>query len=614
MKRTILLIAVLLSFSANANTVSHEEASLVATRFWDTHHPSNSDSVYKLSFIHIATLPHLYIADINGGEGFVIVAGDDCVRPILAYSFDSPFPLELNPELRYWLNGYEEQIADAVKADYQPFQQVVAEWSNLLKETAPIVATDIADVPAMLTTRWDQGNPYNKFCPYDSVRNGRAVVGCVATAMAQIMKFWNYPAYGEGSLTYQPTTGQPRYDTIFPLQSVDFSNTTYLWEFMPDELGYGTFSYQRDAVAIISYHCGVAVEMMYGLSANGGSSAYSSCGPWAQACATEAFWRYFKYDTTLYLKYRNSYSDSSWRALIDSQLTQGQPMYYAGHDSTGGHAFVLDGSDLQDRYHFNWGWSGYGDGFYTIDDLAPRSGGDGGNATYTFNLNQEAIFNIRPLYAETFDTVDYYDTLCNSSQYHDFYEYHLRVTEMDTLLRHLGTFYRYHLSVVDQKRVFLNPNISGQTPEMSYFCPIEGYTLPNCTFTNEGNMFIGWCRSKTGDDTIYQPGQHIDLITGATFFALWIDTTNAGIANIEASEEVTLWPNPTSGELYITLKMGHDAQVFVIDATGRTVMRENYPNMMGGNTKISLQSLPNGIYTVQIKTAMGTYNQRIIKR
>ena len=612
MKRTILLIAALISFAANANPISPEEASRVATRFWDTYHPAGVKNVGMLSFLQFSELTHLFVADINSGEGFVIVSGDDCIRPVLAYSFNSPFPQELNPELRYWLNGYEKQIATAAKTGYQPSRQVVAEWNSLLSESDPIVATDIADVPAMLTTRWNQSSPYNKFCPYDSIHSGRAVVGCVATAMAQIMKYWNYPAYGEGNHSYQPI-GYPDYDTIFPRQSVNFSNATYLWEFMPDELILTSPTYQRDAVATLSYHCGVAVDMMYGLSENGGSAAYSACGPWAQACATNAFWQYFKYDTSLFMGFRNTYSDSVWCDMINLQLSEGHPWYYAGSDSTGGHAFVLDGSDLQDRYHFNWGWGGYGDGFYAINDLAPRSGGDGGNATYTFNQDQEAIFGIKPAYEETFDTIDYFDTVCDNSRYHDFYEYHLRVGELDTLIRHLGTFYRYHLRVISQKRIFLNPNSSGRTPEMSYFCPIDGYTFPNCTFTNEGNMFIGWCRSKTGDDTIYQPGQHINLTTGATFFALWIDTTTAGIEKF-ASEDINLWPNPTTGELHITLAMGHDAQLFIIDALGRTVIRKNYPNMIEGIAKISLQSLPNGIYTVHIKTATGTYKQRIIKR
>ena len=625
MKKTVLLIAAFFTLAASvfAHPVTAESARSVAARFWAKYHPAGVRADVSPKELSFAGLEQLHILDM-GGMGFVIVAADDRVRPILAYSFENPIPAELNPELAYWLRGYNDQIAEMVKAgSYSQPADILRQWNELSPLTDPdgdADSTTVADtttpiirVPAMVQTQWDQSNPYNMYCPYDSIRRGRTVVGCVATAMAQIMKYWNHPAYGEGFHSYQPQSmWHP--DTPSPTISADFGQTTYLWENMPDRLELFSPAHEKEAVALLSYHCGVAVEMMYGVSADGGSGAYSNCGPWASACATDAFHLYFKYDTSLFHSYRINYSDEEWTALIDENLAQGQPMYYAGSDSTGGHAFVLDGADNQQRYHFNWGWSGYGDGFYTIDNLAPGAGGDGGNATYTFNFSQGAIFGIRPIQEElTYDTIDYFDTICSNSQYFYFYEHHLSAADTDTLLRHLNSYYRYHLRVINQQRLFLNPNISGRTPVMNYFCPADGYTLPNCTFTNQGHMFIGWCRNKTGDDTIYQPGQHVNLKTGATFFALWVDTTTASILDLE-EESIVLWPNPTSGDLYISLAMGHDAQMLVIDAMGRTVLRENHPNAMNGTAKISLQNLPAGTYTVQIKTATGTYNRRIIKQ
>lgn len=611
MKRTILLIAALISLaaSANANPVSTATARDVAIHFWNTYRPAETNRADKVSEITFDELSHLHIFDVDG-TGFVIVAGDDCVAPVLAYSFRNLFPSELNPELGYWVRGYESQIATAVKLGAQSSDKVAAQWHQMLYTDVPETPKSLVNVPAMLTTEWNQSAPYNHFCPVDTVLGGRAVVGCVATAMAQIMKYWNFPSFGEGSHTYQPVSwwGTPHYPTL----TADFGHTTYLWQYMPDRAENFSPQHQRDAVATLSFHCGVAVEMMYGLSEQGGSAAYSGCGHWTSHCASNAFWQYFKYDTSLFYAERDAYNDSIWLGFIDEQLAQGRPIYYDGSDHSGGHAFVLDGSDNQNRYHFNMGWAGYGDGFYSINNIAPGSGGTGGNATYTFNDDQGAIFGIRPSFVEVFDTVDYFDSICSDSQYIDFHEYHLHVATMDTLLRHLDTIFNYHLKIIGQKNIMLDPNIPGKDPKMVKYCPATGYTFPECEDTRDGHMFMGWCHSPLGEDTIYQPGQHINLNVNRSFTALWLDTTfYAGIGEVD-EEAIKLWPNPTTEELSVSLPF-HTATLTVLDALGRTILREDYPNVMGGMAKIDLSNLPAGLYTLLIRTDHGTYNRQIIK-
>lgn len=602
MKKSILLIAALVTFAATlyANPVGTDMARRVATQFWNGHRPADVKTAGTVTKLTFSDLDQLHVFDING-TGFVIIAGDDCVMPVLAYSFHNTFPAELNPEVGYWLQGYNDQIGATAKTGLPTHSQ----WADLTTEGKDYsTPKDLSNIPAMLTTKWDQGDPYNLLCPYDSSRHARTVVGCVATAMAQIMKYWNYPSCGEGSHSYSPENWRSDYD--FGTLSADFANTTYLWQFMPNTLSAYSPAHQKNAVATLSYHCGVAVEMMYGPS----SGAYSSCGYWTPACATNAFWQYFKYDSALYHADRYAYADSEWVALIDHELAEGHPIYYSGHDTTGGHAFVLDGADLEGRYHFNWGWAGYGDGFYTIDDLSPRSGGAGGNATYTFNLDQGAIFGIKPARVETFDTVDYYDSICDNYQYIDFREYHLRVAEMDTLLRHLDTIFNYHLTLINKKRILLDPNCAGHDTKVEIYCPATGYTFPENTFTNEGHIFVGWCHSATGDDSIYQPGQHIDIRTNRTFYALWLG--NAGIESRE-NEDLRLWPNPTTGELFIAMPAANGS-IIITDVMGRVVLRNDNPDITGGSAKISLQGLSNGIYTVQVKTEKGLFNQRIIKQ
>lgn len=620
MKKTFICFALLftIAFCGNAKPISGDDALKAAVHFWNANHPATVKPVSNGDLVPVAfdspALPMLHLFRHLNNKGFVIVSADDRVRPVLAYSFDNPLADEnINDELAYWLQGINDQIALAAKLDLASNAKAVAEWNTLLNGSKSEDPGDITSSEFMLTTKWNQSTPFNQYCPYDSLHHERTVVGCVATAMAQIMKYWNYPSCGEGSRSYVPQSWHSSYN--FGTLSADFEHTTYLWQFMPDILDFVSLSHERDAVATLSYHCGVAVEMMYGSS----SGAYSSCGPWATACATNAFWEHFKYDTSLFFASRDQYSDSAWCALIDVELAAHRPIYYDGSDSTGGHAFVLDGTDHQSRYHFNWGWGGYGDGFYTIDNLAPGSGGAGGNATYTFNNGQGAIFGIKPRGIEYFDTVDYYDTTCSINQYVDFHEYHLRAVEMDTLLRHLDTIFNYHLRLTDTKRIALNSNGAGQDPQIKQFCPATGYTFPECPFYKDSSIFIGWCRSKTGDDTIYQPGEHVNLRTNRTYFALWLDTTstadttgNLGINSLDDAG-MKLWPNPTTGEFHISLPDGTES-LFVTDVLGRVVFRNSRPNAMGRTAKISLESLPKGIYTVQVKTAERIYKQRIIKR
>lgn len=612
MRRIILLIAALFILAANAfaQSVSTELAQSVATRFWNSYRPVDVKPAASVTALPFSELPHLHIFDVNNGEGFVIIAGDQRVHPVLAYSFNSPVSENLNPETGYWLRGYEAQIAEVAESDALQTENVKNAWMNLVtKPHTKDAVGSLQDIPALMTTRWNQAPIYNQLCPYDSVHHARAVVGCVATAMAQIMRYWSYPAYGRGSNTYN----YRQYGTI----SADFENTSYLWHIMPNVCNEFSQEAQVTATATISFHCGVAVNMMYGSSSEGGSAAYSECGPWTNRCAVSAFVDNFKYDSAITFSNRWGIDDSTWTAILDNELANSRPVYYHGSDSTGGHAFVLDGSDLEGRYHFNWGWGGSYDGFYTVDDLAPRNGGAGGNATYTFNQDQGIIYNIKPGFVEVFDTVDYQDSICENSQYVQFRDYKLlvyNVANHDTLLHHFDTVFRYHLKVIQKKKLYLNPN-NGEEASLKTYCPATGYTFPECTFQKTNCMFTGWCRNREGNDIIYQPGETAYFNNTPTFYALWIDTTaSEGIDDNEIAEGIRLWPNPTSGELYIILEMGHDAQVFVIDAAGRTVIRENYPNMMGGTAKISLQKLPSGSYTVQVKTETGIYNRRIIKQ
>lgn len=613
MKRIILsVVFLLLCATVQAGEVDMRTARRVAASFWNTYHPADVKPVAEGDMVSMAYdgISHVYVFTV-GQEGFVIVSDDDRVEPVLAYSFDSHFPKELHPTLRYLLGLYESQLTVVAQSDAEGSAEAAASWQKLLfaddeevDDTVPLL-----NIPAMVTTRWDQVSPYNKYCPYDTNYNARTVVGCVATAMAQIIRYWRYPSCGAGSNTYVPRVqsyeGQ-RY--TYPAQSADFAHTTYVYDYMPNWLEeHNTPEREVNAVATLSYHCGVAVNMMYGTMSQGGSGAYSED-------AATAFVQYFKYKPNISRVYRVEYPDDSvWRAMINEDLAAGRPIYYTGRDDDGGHAFVLDGADLQGRYHFNLGWSGSGDGFYYFNDISIGHGGAGGNPTYTFNLEQSAIFGLEPMEVQM-DTVDVYDTVCPDVTTYYFYEYDIPAQNGVYDFVHLDTVYRVHLNKVQSRYIYLNANGgSGNTITLN-FCVLNGAVLPECTFTRDGYRFLGWCRTPDGDEEIYMAGDTLRIRRSISLYAIWEDTVHVGITEHMALDaELTVWPNPTTGEVTVTLPT-HAGAVIVTDMLGREVLRREGPQVNGGSVKISLAGLADGVYMLQVRSAAGVYKQRIIKR
>ena len=594
-----------------------------AVNFWNTHRTANNKTIdYDTpQLITFAELPMMHIYAI-GSEGFVIVSAERCVDPVLGYSFDSPATENLNPEAAYWLRWLNAQIAAAVAEGYTS-ATADSLWDDLLYSPVPPTPLTLDAVPMLLQTRWDQGHPYNNLCPYDSNYHARAVVGCVATAMAQIMKYWNHPSSGTGShsFTHRSMSGGGSYGVL----SADFEHTTYIWSYMPDavEAQVSGDPKAEKAAALISYHCGVAVDMMYGPSATGGSGAYSACGYWTTACAENAFKDYFKYSEDLQYVGRNGhtwyngsyvetyyYSDSAWCAILDQQLNNATPMYYSGSDSTGGHAFVLDGRDQQHRYHFNWGWSGSYNGYYHINNIAPGSGGIGGNATYSFNQGQGAIIGIVPI-PEHFDSVAINDTACLGSGYYHFHDYEFPLVTDTVEAVWLDTVYTIFLKIINQRTLYLNANGGTGFASDVDFCPIDGVVLPECNYTRSGYYFIGWGEKRNGNSVIYHPGDTLHIRGSKTVYAQW--STNNAITDVDNAEPITLWPNPTTGDVSVSVNMGHVMQVSVIDDLGRTMIRKDNPDS-DEDIKLSLADLPNGVYTIQVKSASGIYNNRIIKQ
>jgi len=322
------------------------------------------------------SLPLFYIYSVKGSTGFVIVSADNDATPILGYSSDGNFTGTNIPYgLVKLLDKYKQEIKYIKRNNLKADKNIIGLWKgNYSASYVSNLSTN--SVGALVQTRWNQGKYYNDLCPYDNTYKSRSVTGCVATAMAQIMKFWNWPLQGSGFHSYNHTT----YGTL----SADFGSTTYNWPNMPNIL-----NSTNNSVATLMYDLGVSVEMDYGPEATGGSAAYViSDASATAACSESALKTYFGYDPGLHGYVRATFSDSTWIQMLKHELDSSRPILYTGFGQ-GGHAFVCDGYDLSNNFHFNWGWDGMYNGYFNINSLNPGSVG-------TFNDGQQALIGIKP--------------------------------------------------------------------------------------------------------------------------------------------------------------------------------------------------------------------------
>ena len=384
MKRISLILGLLLValLPLAAKHVDPETARKVATTFLNNN-GAKTDQLTDLS--KEAGFSNLYI--FNANPGFVVMAADDCVKPILGYSLTGKFEVEGMPEnLRWWLQGYDDQIHDAIEDHQKATAHVSRQWKDLASGTTTSAKTR-TEVGPFITTKWDQTYPYNYYCPTCSSggNGGHVYTGCVATAMAQVINYHQHPTQGIGSHTYVHST--------YGTQTANFGETTYDWNNMTTSITSNSSQVNIDAVATLIYHCGVAVDMDYG---SGGSGAYSTD-------IAPALINYFDFSHTTTFKDRSNYSDTDWIHLMRTELDNNRPIIYGGMDHPtapeSGHSFVCDGygkDGYGDYYfHFNWGWSGYYDDYFSIDLMTPGGNGAGGG-NHNYSYLQDAIVGIEP--------------------------------------------------------------------------------------------------------------------------------------------------------------------------------------------------------------------------
>lgn len=307
---------------------------------------------------------HIYVVSLYP-QGYVLVAGDDAANPIIGHNTSHNWgEYEIPEQLASLLINWQEQMREIVNRNLAADISTSILWRKYdVSQLSFTPNRSFRDVSPLITSIWGQGTYYNAQCPSGTP------VGCVATAMAQIMRYWAFPTIGQGSHSYN----HPVYGT----QSADFGSTVYNWAAMPNAVNSA-----NSAVATICRHAGVAVDMDY---APDGSGAYSTDVP-------SALINYFKYKNTTTHRNKSSYSAENWDILMRGELNNSRPVYYSGYSTgSGGHAWVIDGyqgSYPTTTYHVNWGWYGYYNGYYTLTALNP--------GTDSFNSGQAAVTGIEP--------------------------------------------------------------------------------------------------------------------------------------------------------------------------------------------------------------------------
>lgn len=323
-------------------------------------------------------VPAYYVFPNGEGKGFTVVSGDDRLPEVVGYSDKGTYDEENLPSNYVgFMKAYEEMVGQLDNGDSRASASIAE--AKALRSSGyqqPTVA------PLLGSIQWNQMTPYNNMCPkYNG--SDRSVTGCVATAMAQVMMYYQHPKTLQTDIpAYVSRTNHLSIPQINKGESYDWDNM------LPQYASYEPLNYtdaQAAAVAKLLYHCGVACEMDY--------------GPSSGANVTPAILStYFGYDSDLMQDLnRDVFTLAEWSQIMDKELTAKRPILYSGRSSDGGHEFVCDGSDGNGLYHINWGWGGYQDGYFDVTILNPDKGGAGsGNAPDGYNQNCSMIVGIAP--------------------------------------------------------------------------------------------------------------------------------------------------------------------------------------------------------------------------
>lgn len=497
---------------------------------------------------------HVVVDELN--TAFVIVSATRKAFPIIAWSDESGFADPMPEPVQAYFNWVSEQLIDADK-----MRTVNSEVENAwlsLEATGDLPDNNRSAISPLLSSTWDQGCYYNGLCP--PATGGpceKCYAGCVATAMGQVMYYHQYPAQGQGSHIY----GTGTYSNL----SADFGATTYDWASMPASIDADHYE-----IARLLYHCGVSVNMGYAPDGSGASTIDSR----------DAFVNYFRYADYAFHSEKSMFPDQEWYNLIENELLSRRPIMYRGFGS-GGHAFVLDGMDNSNHFHFNWGWSGYYNGYFYLSNLNP------GGADFT--SDQAGIFAVEPgeddvMYCASsaaFSALT--DTISDGSGAARY----ANSSNCSWLIQPAGaqlitiTFSEF-ATEKDIDVVYIYNGTSSQDPLVA---AISGFSLPQPVLVWGPSAYI-----------VFQT----DAMMRADGFTLSYQTSMVGLEEAWNADKINVFPNPADEELNITIDdcIGDVVEnIELYNAAGQFIETATYDHQ---TISFTISTLPAGLYSLKI--------------
>lgn len=490
-----ILLLTLASSAITAAEIKIDDAKRVAVHFYYEKHMRHAGpvdlnvvAIREVHVEHAGGVPVYYVFHMSPA-GFVIVPAEDVLVPVIGYSLDGHFEAENQPpNVQWWFRQYKDQVVYARENALQPGLQTAEKWDHYLDEDFRYLPLKSAgrEVVPLMTTLWNQVWPYNYYCPQIPTggSGGRAVAGCHSTALAQILYYWRWPDHGQGYTEYIPA-----FNPQYGLQIADYENTFYLYDEMVDAP-----QSLNTANAELTYHCAVNFHTNF----TPGLSFVDSIFILDNQLALDSTSFHFKLLPAVF-HYRDSMPEENWKSLMFSMLDASAPIFYAGYDDypLTGHFFVCDGYQDEEYFHFNMGWSGSDNGYYTIDNILDFNS----NQFMSSILVPDTLQFSYPSYASGSDTLVYIvgSITDGSGPIHNY----LNNThaswlidpqnEMDSVINITLTFKRFDLYDDDDRLLIYD----GEDSTATLLAELSGDSLPEPVTSTGNKVFIEFITGDT---------------------------------------------------------------------------------------------------------------------
>ncbi|WP_294606388.1 thiol protease/hemagglutinin PrtT [uncultured Bacteroides sp.] len=608
MRYTLLFLFVFFSGALLADNVTAEQARALAIDFFKTSIQTRSTVSPQLQMVwdgedvntrNAGTFPAFYVFNSTDRKGFVVIAGDDAVMPVLGYSSTDSFVVDGMPtNLKSWMNGLREQINEARMSGLVASDAVAKAWTSLSKTAAGTVVKEYE------TANWNQLDPYNTLCP--EIRGSRTVTGCVATAISILMRYHQWPDAGVGILpayNYEAESSGTR--MTIPERSL---GNTYDWNMMPLQYDRNSSETAKNEVATLMYDCGVMAQARFNTASAGGTGA-------ATLTAVQGLAKYMKYNKGMLYLFREWYSDAEWIQMLKDELETVGPVLYGGMTlKDEGHQFILGGYTTDDYFKVNWGWGGASNGFFLLSALDPDAQGAGGASGGGFTQGQDAVLGLTKE-----DTNSDYQSLLGMFASGSYVG--LETTENQF---NINTIFSVTVGAIGNFGLTPFNGVAAlamvdKNQKLREVISDENKSISNLQVYS-GRAFIFSCKILLAP----QPGDRIVAVYKGTNDAAWkivrggADTTNeiiikADLTSIsEMKQEIQFTAFCDKRQEMVTVYLPEGArELNVYDVNGRLLRQIQTEGKI--NTTFSCEEYPAGVYILQAVTNKGTKQCKFLK-